>query len=431
MNWSFAFKNLFRNKRRSISTGIAICVGFVGLNLLGAYIFRSKKALDATSIYLQQRGHFSIFKHEAFAKYQIHPEVFALSLSEQNQIQQVLNRELNANIDYISRQLSTAGLLSNGTKSHPVLIYGFDPEAYKNSLQQPNLLRWAKDWVKPSQLENLNIFIDKPDTVSITAKIAAIMNLNFPLKNTDSVQLAAKNFDGDLNAIDATLGAEHTTGLQFLEDTVILLPLPRVQDLLSTQAIESMSIYLKNDVSTDLFFKKLQTSLKQLNFKTDVYRFDDPVINPMHQGTMGFLYVMGGFFIFLICTAVSLTIINSLTMGIIERTREIGTLRAVGFKVNQVIQLYIKENILLCLISMSVGVFLSYIISVFINAANIQFFPPGASQKIQFILNWNLYLAASVFILLITISLISSYFVIRSKLKAKLISLLNDSEAGS
>ena len=419
------------NKRRSVSTGIAICVGFVGLNLLGAYIFRSKKALDATAIYLQQRGHFSIFKHDAFEKYQIHPEIFALSFSEQNQIQHVLDGELSKNIDYISRQLTTSGLLSNGTKSHPVLIYGFEPEAYKKSLQQEDLLKWAKDWVRPSQLENLNIFIVNPETVSITAKIAAIMNFNFPLKNNDSVQLAAKNFDGDLNAVDANLGAEHTTGLQFLEDTVILLPLLCIQELLSTQAIESMSVYLKNDVSTEIFFNKLQVRLNQLNFKTDIYRFDDPLINPMHQGTMGFLYVMGGFFIFLICTAVSLTIINSLTMGIIERTREIGTLRAVGFKVNQVIQLYIKENILLCLISMGIGVILSYIIAVFINAANIQFFPPGASQKIQFILNWNLYLAASVFILLISISVISSYFVIRSKLKSKLISLLNDTEAGS
>lgn len=424
--WNFAFKNLFRNKRRTISTATAICVGFVGLNLLGAYIYRSKKALDATSVYSAQRGHISIYKKNAVEQYQVKPRKYVLTKTDIDEIQKVLESYKNL-IDYTSSKLSATALLSNGTKSYPVVVYGFEPESYKKSLQQKDLLLWAKDWVMPSQLENLDIFIKKPETISITQRIGEVMALEYPFKNNEYLQLAGKNLDGDLNAINVLLGAEHTTGLQFLEDTVVLLPIQKVQELLSTDSVESYSIYLKTFSETDDIIHHIRQRFDKMQLSYDVFRFDDVSINSMHQGTMGFLYVMGGFFVFLICTAVSLTIINSLTMGIIERTREIGTLRAVGFNVKQVVELFTKESILLAGLSMIVGIVLSFIICEIVNRLEIKFFPPGASQKILFILNWNMSIATSVFILLMVVTWISSYLVINNKMKVKLISLINDS----
>ncbi|MFN3697081.1 MAG: ABC transporter permease [Pseudobdellovibrio sp.] len=424
--WNFAFKNLFRNKRRTISTATAICVGFVGLNLLGAYIYRSKKALDATSVYSAQRGHISIYKKNAVEQYQVKPRKYVLTKTDIDEIQKVLESYKNL-IDYTSSKLSATALLSNGTKSYPVVVYGFEPESYKKSLQQKDLLLWAKDWVMPSQLENLDIFIKKPETISITQRIGEVMALEYPFKNNEYLQLAGKNLDGDLNAINVLLGAEHTTGLQFLEDTVVLLPIQKVQELLSTDSVESYSIYLKTFSETDDIIHHIRQRFDKMQLSYDVFRFDDVSINSMHQGTMGFLYVMGGFFVFLICTAVSLTIINSLTMGIIERTREIGTLRAVGFNVKQVVELFTKESILLAGLSMIVGIVLSFIICEIVNRLEIKFFPPGASQKILFILNWNMSIATSVFILLMVVTWLSSYLVINNKMKVKLISLINDS----
>lgn len=426
MIWKFAYRNLLRNKRRSLSTGVAITVGFVGLNLLGAYIYRSKMALDTTSVYSAQKGHVSIYKKDAIEQYQIKPKKYVFSVEEQEQVKKAM-ADLESQIEYTGQQISVPGLFSNGTKSHPVVIYGFDPVAYQKSLTQPMLLEWAKDWVLPSQRENADLFVRNPETVSITPKIAEILSFKYPLKDNDTIQIAARSLDGDLNAINAELGAEHTTGMQFLEDTVVLIPIKKVQELLATDAVESISIYLKPDVSIDKFITQLKDKLSTLGYPTDVYRFDAPEINALHQGTMGFLYVMGGFFLFLICTAVSLTIINSLTMGIIERTREIGTLRAVGFKSLDVVKLFVRESILLSVISMGIGVVISFLVSSAVNAANIRFFPPGASAQIQFVLKWNLYIASFVFILLFTISVLSSFFVIKNKLRTKLIALLNDS----
>ncbi|OFZ31404.1 MAG: hypothetical protein A2622_02120 [Bdellovibrionales bacterium RIFCSPHIGHO2_01_FULL_40_29] len=423
-----AFLNLFRNKRRSLSTGMAICVGFVGLNLLGAYIYRVKRALDTTSVYSALRGHVQIFKKDALVNYAIRPERYSLSPSEISQVSDILKVHASE-IEYIGRNLSGSGLLSNGSRSHPVLAFSYEAEVYARSLMQPELLKWANDWVLPSQLENIDIFKQSEDVISITPKIADIMGFQYPLSSQESAQIAARTFTGDLNAVNVELGAEHTTGLQYLEDTIILVPLKKMQELLATENIESFSLYLKSSVSFTELKKQLDRELSQLSFPTETYLYFDEKINAMYVGTLGFLIVMGSFFVFLIGTAVSLTIVNSLTMGIIERTKEIGTLRAVGFRQRDVARIFVLENIQLCLFSIVIGIVITYFIAFIVNALNIQFTPPAVSGKVQFKLGWNLFIAGVITSLVLLLTWISSIIVMRTKLKVKLIDLINDSGA--
>lgn len=428
MIFKLAYLNLFRNKRRSLSTGLAICIGFVGLNLLGAYIFRVKKALDTTSVYSALHGHVKLFKAESLVQFSLKPRKFIIESDEIIQLD-LLFREFQAEIEYTGKNINGSGLLSNGKISHPVLFFSFEPEVYARSLTQRDISEWARDWVLPSQLENIEIFRANNEVMSVTPKIADIMSLKYPLKANESLQLAGRSFEGDLNAVNLDLGAEHTTGLEFLEDTLILVPFVKVQELLGTQGAESISIYLRKGAGLRDFKKRLDIKLNQLAFKMESYFYYDAKINSVYLGTIGFLMVMGSFFVFLIGTAVSLTIVNSLTMGIIERTREIGTLYAVGFKKRDVAKLFIFENMLLCFLAVIAGVVVSFLISAFVNSLNIRFTPPSVTGKIQFRLVWNFAIAFSVALFTLVLTLISSVIVMKNKSKIKLIDLLNDSGA--
>ncbi|MEQ1722024.1 MAG: FtsX-like permease family protein [Pseudobdellovibrio sp.] len=423
-----AYLNLFRNKRRAISTGLAICIGFVGLNLLGAYIYRVKKALDTTSVYSALHGHVKVFKQDSLVQFALKPKKYIFQKEELDQMDQIFS-EFSSEIEYIGKNINGSGLLSNGKMSHPILFYSFEPEIYAKSLTQPDISNWAKDWVLPKQIENVDIFKNNNEVMSVTPRIADIMSLTYPLNENESLQLAGRSLDGDLNAVNLELGAEHTTGLQFLEDTLVLVPLKKVQELLGTEGAESISIYLKPEASLAKFKKKLDEKLSSLAFKTESYNYYDEKINAVYLGTIGFLVVMGAFFVFLIGTAVSLTILNSLTMGIIERTREIGTLYAVGFKKKEVAKLFILENLILCVLSIAVGVLLSFVFASLVNSLNIRFTPPSVTGKIQFRLVWNFAIAASVAAFTLILTLISSFVVMKNKSKIKLIDLLNDSGA--
>lgn len=423
-----AYLNLFRNTRRSVSTGLAICVGFVGLNLLGAYIYRIKKSLDVTSVYSALRGHVKVYKKDSLVQFSLRPKNYIFSPDEIKLVEKVMS-PLASQVEYTGLNINGSGLLSNGVKSHPVLILSFQPEIYARSLSQPRLIEWGREWVLPSQIENIEIFRNNNDAMSVTPRIADIMNFKQPLKLNEAVQVAARNFDGDLNAVNLDLGAEHTTGVEFLEDTLVLIPYKKVQELLGTDGAQSISIYLKENQDVSEFKKSLDTIFKELPFPVETYFYYNEEINSVYNGTLGFLIVMGGFFVFLIGTAVSLTVINSLTMGIIERTKEIGTLFAVGFKKITVNKIFIYENLILSLISMIIGTALSLIISIIVNNLNIEFTPPGVSGKIQFRLIWNLYIAFSVGFFLFLLTWSSAWLVLKTKFKTKVINLLSDSGA--
>ena len=58
----FAFRNLLRNRRRSLYTMIAVAMGYAAINLFGgftAYIFTN---LRESFIYIEANGHLTIFK---------------------------------------------------------------------------------------------------------------------------------------------------------------------------------------------------------------------------------------------------------------------------------------------------------------------------------------------------------------------------------
>ncbi len=423
-----AYLNLFRNKRRTLSTGLAICIGFVGLNLLGAYIFRIKKALDNTSVYSALNGHIRIYKKDSLVQFTIKPKTFIFKKDEIEVIEKLV-ADPKYRLDYLGHNLNGSGLLSNGIKSHPVLFFSIEPEIYARSLLQPALMEWARDWILPSQLENVEKFRSNEEVLSVTPKIAQILNLKRPLGTNESLQLAARSFEGDLNAVNLDAGAEHTTGTEYLEDSLILIPLKKAQELLGTDGVESMSIYLKSDQTLNSTMKILETDLDKLPFKVEALFFYDEKINPVYLGTIGFLSVMGGFIVFLIGTAVSLTIINSLTMGIIERTKEIGTLLAVGFKRSDVKKMFVVESLLLCCSAVLVGIVLTFMFSTVINQLNIRFAPPGVAGTIQFKLVWNYVIALTVSAFVFVLTWASSVLVMNRKSRIKLIDLLNDTGA--
>ncbi len=428
MKLKLAWRNLQRNLRRSISTGMAICVGFVALNLLGAYILRSFETLRVTSVYMDQKGHIQIRKKGSVEGFEAKPKKFIISKAEQDEIYQKLFQVVKDQTEYTGRVLSAAGLLSNGVKSHPIYASGFDNESYIRSLKHPLMLEHGYFFMMDWQREHADDFLKNRELIAITPLISEIMNFQQPLESNPSVQIAGMTLEGDLNAINADLGALHSTGAEFLEATVIFTSIAKIQELLATDGVQALTLFLKSFHQIDDVHQALQKASQELSFPVEIFNYDSPIINDYFEGSMGFLYVMGGFFLVLICTAVSLTIINSLTMGIIERTREIGALRAIGFKRDDVQKLFVLESLLISSLAVFLGTFFSKIISDIVNHSGITFEPPGTPNEIPFTLLWNFSIAMGVAIVLILVTYISSTIVIRRKLKSQLISLLHDTE---
>lgn len=428
--WILAFRNLLRNKRRSLSTGIAMCSGFVGLVLLSAYIYRVQQGLAASTIYLNFKGHISIFHQDGLEKFFSKPSKYQLNRDEKNEIYDVLKTYENK-IEYTGEFISGSGLLSSGNKSTPVLMTGFEPEVFYKSYNHPTLKKWAKDWLV--QGSDHKEFIENKDLISVTKSLAEIIGKSSitlsSSENEREIQLASKTFSNDLNAVNAMLGTYHSTGIALAEDTSLLAPISLLQNLFDTKGAHYISLFLKNSSDIRSLLASLKNDFQTRNLKLDVYPYYDENVGYFFVGTMGFLYVMGLFFVFLILSAVILSIINSTTMGIIERSREIGTLRAIGFKPRDIKKLFIFESLWLGFFSVIFGIAISLVISQIVNHINIRFSPPGVSGTVQLFLAIEPFLLISLSIILTIASTLSTYFVIRNKSKIKVIELLTESGA--
>ena len=428
--WQLAYRNLWRNKRRTFSTALAILAGYAGLILLSAYIFRVQRGLETSTVYLNHKGHIAIFKKDALQEFFTKPKKYALTAEDQKQISEILNKHSDK-IEFTGKYLSGMALLSNGRVAVPVLATGFEPEAYSQVYHHPELERWTPDWTFKEDNTNFTEFKKDPRSISITTGLGELIGRAPPFDKLSegdrNLQLAAKSYFNDLNAVNANLSLHHTTGMALAEDTSLYAPLSLLQELFATDGIQYWAVFLKDRSDMGRVMTDLKKDFESLPF--EAFPFNNETWSPYYVGSMSFLYVMATFFVFLICSAVALSIINSTTLGILERIREIGTLRAIGFEPRNVADIFLKENLLVSFISIFFGQMIGVLIATAVNKSHIMFSPPGAQGQIQFRLVMNPFLCLMMALMVVLINILTTFFVVRGVNRKQIVYLLSETGA--
>lgn len=428
--WRLAFRNLFRNKRRSLTTGIAIAAGFIGLSLLGAYIFRVQKGLQANTVYLNLQGHLQIHRKGSLDHFSLSPRKYLITPELDAVIDEVV-KDHQDQIEFQARFLTGSGLIVSEKSSQPFNATGFEREVLLKALNHPYVLRWAKSWSRFNPADLKSEILAEPLLISITPRLAGILGRPKDLKNLSTeqkdIQLITRTYYNDLNAVNAELGLLHTTGVAMAEDTSTRMPLKLLQELLATDGYQYRSLFLFDGGKAQGLKKKLQAELDRRDADLEVLHFTDGPVGEFYVGTMNFLYVMGSFFVFLICGMVALSIVNSLTLGILERVRELGTLKALGFSAEKIVGLFVRETIWLSGLSVGFGIVISQIVARVVNAANIRFTPPGIEGDIQFNLEPEISLYFLLALLLLAIAVTTADRVSKTKMKSSAIALLSES----
>jgi putative ABC transport system permease protein len=197
-----------------------------------------------------------------------------------------------------------------------------------------------------------------------------------------------------------------------------------LQKLYDTDAVTYIALYLKPDVWVHSYLNRLNDRLASTGLELSVYAYDSEDVSPFYVGVVNFLLVMAGFFVFLVFGVVALSIINSLAMSIIERTREIGTLRSLGYSRESIAGLFARETLILSGISLTSGWALAQSISWGINSLNIRFEPPGIADTMQFILKPSAPLCAGLASVILILSYITARQTAMTRTKQKVAELL-------
>lgn len=414
-----AWKNLFRNKRRSLITGLAILSGFVGLTLLAGYVARVERYLMVNAVYLNHNGHIQIYKKEGIDKYFSKPSRYLLDPKMVSEIKTSLTPFSN-DIEFISPYLLTNGLLQIDEHSYPFQGKGVTPEADKFTRNHPLVNQWTQE-----------LLDNEPGTpLYKTAAIQNPMKITFKLseklQNRQDIQLHGLTVDNSYNAMDVTVATRYSTGLDLTEDTSAMSTLGVFQELMSTDGVSFISLFLKSDLKTRWIVSKLNADFEKKNLPFSAHSFFDERIALFYTGTTNFLYAMASFFFSLVSLVVILSVANAISMNIIERTKELGTMRALGFTPQDISRMIAYESFLLSVVATSVGFVLAQLISFIVNSLNIRFYAPGISGDMQFVLTpWPI-ICLILALPLIFFAVITAYIVTKRKLSGEVINLLSD-----
>ncbi len=435
-----------------MTTAFAIAVGFAGLLLLAGHILRSEKYFKMNAVYINHAGHLSIYKTDSLDNGFSKPKSYGIDKDDQGKIEKLLNGDQR--IEFIGKYLKGSGLVSNGCRSIPFFAMGAEPEVESRIRNHPLVEKWASElagfikgrgfWTPGflpesiavskglSQLLGKPLVYDEVQTKNIDNNgfiDCAASGAIDKIRSDSNVQLATRNYDGDFSAVNAEIVSHYSTGLALTDDNAMLVPLPLLQQLFSTDKITYMAAYLKDGVNHKAMVREIQNKFNDLNMPYVIYPFDNDQISLFYVGAMSFFKTMAVFFIFLVFGVVALTIANSVTMTIIERTREIGTLRSMGFLPSSITNLFICENLVLTSMALIAGEFLAWILSEAIGHGHFTYRPPGVAGEVILapLLTWE---SCSIFaVIILCIAILATWITATGRTNQPVVDLLTSTSA--
>lgn len=346
-----AFRNIFRQRVRTAITLAAIVFGVTGLILGGGFVKDIFFQLGEALIH-SQSGHLQVVKTGYFTYGSRSPEKYiitdAVSLKQElaklPEIQEVLER------------VSFTGLLNNGKTDWPIVADGVEPdgEAHLGSFMQ------IVEGRQLSQKDNFGMTIGQG--------VAKALNL----KAGDRASLLVNTPDGALNTMELDIVGIFQSFSKDYDARFIRLPLPAAQELLGSNGINSLVISLKQTSDTQAISKKLRATLNPEQYESRTW----VQLNDFYEKTVTLYEQQFGFLQLIILIMVLLSVANSVSMSIFERTGEFGTIMATGSRPIDVIKMLLTESALLGLIGSGLGVAFGITTGLLISNIGIPMPPP-------------------------------------------------------
>jgi len=220
--------------------------------------------------------------------------------------------------------------------------------------------------------------------------------------------LMASTTEGALNALDVTVAGVFSTGIPDVDKRLVYTDVASAQKLLATQRVSSLGVFLDRMEATGPGQQRLQAALPGLTIKTWIdqatfYRS----VKDLYNRIFGALGLIIGVIVVFVVT-------NAMAMAVIERTREIGTLRALGTLPRQLMGSLALEGLVLGGVGALLGALLALGLSLLLYVVPVQMPPPpGSSQGYALNVSIDVGLYAATLVAMTLLAALASLLVAR------------------
>jgi len=109
---------------------------------------------------------------------------------------------------------------------------------------------------------------------------------------------------------------------------------------------------------------------------------DFETLNPLYGQAIGMFKTIFGFMTILMAVIVLFTIGNTMGMAVVERTTEVGTLRAMGLRAAGIRRMFVREAAVLGASGALLGLAVALIIAYAVNNSGLTWVPPGRADPV-------------------------------------------------
>lgn len=424
MTWSLALRNLIRNRRRSLSTLLALAIGSASILIFGGYTANIKYTMHTG--YVRNGGHLQIQHRDFYLYGSGNPTAYGIA--DYAQVLKAIGNDpiLRPMVTVATPTLQFGGVAGNFAAgvSRTVIGTGF-------LAADINRMRLWNDFKLPFESPNFALEGAPPDAAIVGVGLARVLQLCAPLKvpncpspaveekaagaampsdiaqlaaldnpttqaaapDKTRIELLAGNAKGTPNVASLAVLQAEGQGFKEFDEVAVILHLNQAQQLVYGRApakASSIMVQLQKSSQRAEAAARLETLLAEMKSKQPLAVLDFEALNPFYVQTIQLFDTIFGFIFVLIGSIVLFTVSNTMNTAVVERTVEIGTLRAVGLRQSGIRQLFIIEGFLLGGTGAVAGALIALLTALVVNNLNLTWLPPGSSAPLPLILRiWD------------------------------------------
>ena len=328
--WRFAWRNIWRQPRRTILSILAIAFGAgllvfsIGLQL-GQYdlMIQSSIRIYHGLLQVQKEGYLDEPKMRT-------------SIADITTLASDL-RKLSG-LDAISARANGFALVSSGKRTYGTMIVGVQPKFENKVSSLPGVIR-----------EGRYLLSDDASEIIIGSSLAR----NMQIKLGDEVTILGSARDGSVAASIVPVVGIYESGSRDLDRNLIQMPLLSFQQVFEMNG-HGHSIVIYDEDVKHLESLRLQFQQLTADYK-DLVTLSWDEIQPGVRQMIELDYASGWLMYIVLVAIITFSILNTFLMSVLERTREFGIMLALGYTPFNIGRLVMLEAFILTLTGLALG----------------------------------------------------------------------------
>ncbi|MFT4582958.1 MAG: putative ABC transport system permease protein [Gammaproteobacteria bacterium] len=352
-NFNLALRNLIRYRRRTAVALSAIVFGVVAILLAGGFIEWVLDAMRESAI-RSQYGHVQVVRGGYFKHGAADPLAYILPAKAA-----IISKiEGDSTVDTVAPRLYFTGLASRDETTISFIGQGVDP-AKEALLSESVIIRTGE-----------NLDVNDPSMIIVGAGLAEILEVT----PGDTLVLLTTSSEGGINAVEVTVRGIFVTAAKAFDDSALRVHIDTARELLRVSGSHSWLVLLNETDETDRMKGRIDAMIGNQADEYEVipwYELADfyNKTEQLFSRQINLVWIVIGLLILL-------SISNTMMMSVLERTREIGTLMAVGLTRRSIMRLFLQEGIVLGGVGGIVGLILGISLAALISKIGIPMPPP-------------------------------------------------------